>query len=31
MPQEVINKWVRGIPEMVGRIIKHKRNNNFHG
>jgi hypothetical protein len=31
MPQEVINKWVMGIHEMVRRIIKHKGNNNFHG
>jgi hypothetical protein len=31
MPQEAINRWAMGIPEVVRRIIKNKGKNNFHG
>jgi len=31
MPQELINRWVMGIPKVVRRIIQNEGRNNFHG
>jgi hypothetical protein len=31
LPQELINRWVMGIPKVVRRIIQNKGNKNFHG
>jgi hypothetical protein len=30
LPQEVINKWIDGIADVVRAIIKHESKNNFH-
>jgi hypothetical protein len=31
LPQEVIDKWVMGVPKVVRLIIQNKGKNNFHG
>lgn len=31
LPQELINRWVMGIPKVVRRIIQNRGGNNFHG
>jgi hypothetical protein len=30
LPQEVINKWIDGIPDVVRKVLKHHGKNCFH-